>query len=334
MPFLEDEWPERHEPSCFALISDPTRLAERTQRMDACVTELANYYELLKRARSETERRGCDLGSMVSERAYVAERGVRMMIADSLATLNDLRDSRELELGFAETAEVISKVGTDAFTAECYARVRAVADEVSARLHLPPNELITRVLGDLPEIGRIGAADDNEVVLEVRQGEAWEEIRLHAKPAQYQRRRVSVQEFFAPDLTLGPVARAQFNKLEAGSSDDVYWQLVSALLVFREEMYAHARRMAAFGPGTTSGNDPATATAAVGFGLIILGLYIGARGTAKVINGDSTGWVDIGIGVFVIVLGAFAIAGVGQTSISANGIEILLNPPPTEPPVP
>jgi hypothetical protein len=249
--------------------------------------------------------------AQVADRAFEAEADARVLIAETLTALNDLRDAGLLHVGLKDFA--LGAVGEKGLNPAALIRAAKDCEGASA---FPPG-MLDEMAGDL-ERRNVSISYDKDANALALTGRGLLDpharvtrVRLDPRPGDFGR--VGVDEFFSASArhsfhtTQPAYAPPGFHHQEPASGSDqvtldLYSSVVASLAYARELMYRHARKVSEYGHGraTLRANDPAIASA---FALLIVGVGLVAAG--------SSGADPLGLGnpTYDILFGAILIVG-------------------------
>jgi hypothetical protein len=296
-------------PDCLDVVLNRPEAEARFQRASSAFSALKEYRDLLREIdeRESSDPGSCrGLGPLVAERAVAFENHVRMLSADALANVNELRDAGSLQTILAQTAEAAE--ATDGDLADALHRIR----EDGGLKHVD-----STILDEAEDLARGRAArvrrDGKTFRLEMLtfDGERNSEtFSAAAEPGSSGR--VSVADFFAGDRrvvgALRPIGiardchRASFLPIaETVAAKDIYASFVGGLATTRDAAYGHMRRVQEVGHSGFRGRDPVTALVV---GLIAAGAILIGAGVYVIATGG-----DPVTGIFLIGLGVMFIGG-------------------------
>jgi hypothetical protein len=317
---------------CFETMTDLNSARESLHIVDASMRSLRRYND--QRHRIE---RCSNSGRQLAERAYEAERDLRIILKVGLDTLNDLVDSGRLESTFHHEAP---KLGKQVPFNEAFDGVKQFFSG-----HKDFADIDTSFLDDAMRIFR-----DHDVTAEwTRSGlltrfkDTTGEIHAHqldavASPGDMGR--LSTREFFSAksDVVFTPMIAALADEdchhekqilIRDPKRLAAYDTLVGVFGLTRESMYRHARVVDRFGRAHLRGEDPLTAVA------IILGVVAAVAVVAGVaieigcVEGAWTGSICAwGIGLILggVVLGAVVACIAGGCEIILSGAQVVVIP--------
>lgn len=298
-------------PGCLGKALGETEATARLARSSEAFASLVAYRDMMAEVdASELAQPGSCRGlePLLEERAWAFEAATRVLAADALQAVNDLRDSGELGSVMSRAAEYMAShegdVGGKLKEAEeqilravpgIDKRVLAEAIEIASA-----REMSVAPRGDGIEVGMIGVT-----------GERASETFM-ASPGAGSAGRVGVREFFASDRrivsALSPTIAMGADCHRAGRRDlllevdrDLYASFVGGLASMRETSYRHARRLAEIGHSGFRAKDPITA---IVVGAIAVGAILVAIGVIVLATGG-----DVNLGIFLIGAGIIFIAG-------------------------
>jgi hypothetical protein len=315
---------------CFETMTDLTSARERLRIVDASLRSLRRYNE--QRHRIE---RCPNSGRQLAERAYEAEKDLRIILKMGLDTLNELVDSGRLESAFHPEPSQVGK------QVPFYEAFNGVKQFFSG--HKDFADIDTTFLDDAMEIFREHdvTAEWTRSGLLTRFKDATGEIHAHqldARAMPGDLGRISAREFFSAKSSVGltPMLPALGDEdchhekqtlIHNTERLAAYDTLVGVFGLARESMYRHARVVDRFGRAHLRGEDPLTAA------LIILGVVAAAALVAGVTimvgcaEGAWTGNICFwGLGLFIGggALGAAVACIYGLCKIVLSGLEIII----------
>lgn len=308
----------------YRLIADPRTIEDRFRLASECTAALRRYRDNFH----ELERRP-QIDARMTERAYEAERNLRILLKTSLDSINEIWDSGEAR----SMLRLSSKTGTDLgreLSAGLPAAKRFLAERYPG-LDISPLDEISPLLERYKIQSTSGRNDEFTVEFQDGNGQPQKQT-FHVEPAAGDGGRVSSEAFFSPGYgpSFGRVSlydqgnchsASWSSALAAPSSQAVYGALVGSMGVAREMMYTHAREVEEYGPAYVRGAGPVAVV--VGIIIAAIAIYGIATGLTIVIlcmdpgNNIDSGvctagnWI-LGISTLAFFLGA-ALAGVPIT---------------------
>lgn len=320
----EDRNEEHEQKSCYEAIADLDVLRQRLQRTANTYKHIKNYQrfhdEIVRSLRDDpacAER----IRPHLAERAYEAEAHARVLCDDTLATLNELRDSGQLEPALQRAAQRMSRIQESPVDA-LHAVRRGLREDWP--------ELDTGFLDEAEHLFkqqgiRIRRTKGRNPAASIEVGGEVHDFTVSAAPRPGAPGGVTREEFFA-GTNYGPLApevallvpsdchhRLTISPTRHDAPIDAYTTLVASLTVLREQMYHHARQMEEVGPSDLQGNAPIVAIAValiiIGAALVIAGAVIEIGCAAGAWSGSvcDWGWVLLGFGV-IFVAGGICVA--------------------------
>jgi hypothetical protein len=259
--------------ACLEHLCPANERTRRTAVASSTVSALAGYQAYLSGVETAANgMAGCGLHAQLAERAFEAESQLRMLIAEGLNSVNDLRDSGMLQLGLESLATAIENGEPD-----FRIMVEESAKQAQHLLNLP--EAFTgKVLKLIDHRGITVRCDKGSQELVVRargvENES-EETRVRIKPRSGDIGRISLENFFggeggafsiAPEPSGGEAAdcHGRVGQMQRPKSIDAYSGMLGNLASAREAMYRHARKVMQYGHGSTlRTQDPLTVAAVV-----------------------------------------------------------------------
>lgn len=294
-------------------LDDQEVPAARLARATVHARRLDSYLRALGDVRSAGPGRQ-DLSPGLAARAYAAERHARALIHDTLATLNDLRDTGELERVFSE---VVANEGRG------FPEGLAEAPFVAAEACGIPRDRVEELFPSWRDLPLQVTVDAENVIvsgraLDGRGDERRVTFRGYAAPGDIGR--LSTSELFAADhyRILGVTARDP----DARQARDVYGAAVANLVQVKETMYAHARRVDELGPWSIRGAEPTTG---LGLFLAFVGFVLVLVGVVENVANPGKGNDKIGFGAVLLASGLCLIIGWCSETITKDAITITPN---------
>jgi hypothetical protein len=282
-------------------------------------SQLRAYRTLLQSVEhmNQEQRDRCPgLAEAITDRAYDAEAGLRVLFAHGLQTTNELRDTGELYRS-------LQSLGNDALDSESLAsRVDDHVERAGEQYGDDMAEMLREAASLVREAKLSLRLSEQRIVLErpsVTGGT--EEIGIALQREAGQLGRVSVERFFSPDVahtTIWPGRlylpndchhRPLVVDRRPERIVDAYGGVVAGMASAKGAFYQHARRTEEIGHRGMRGEDPVTAViliaiAVVGVGLIIYGAVTGngaliAFGAILVIGAALVAFGGFGLIIFV-----------------------------------
>lgn len=300
---------------CLDVIRPPEERKRRAELARDLLTQLSRYRDFLQRLESGDDCPG--LRAQLVDRAFEAEGHARVLIAETLTALNDLRDAGLLHAGLKDFSQWVAREKN----LNLAARLRAAQDREGAAA-FPPGalaELATNIERRNFDI----SYDEKEDALALS-GRALLDgtsrlthVRLEPRPGDIGR--VGVNEFFgvaagqAFHAAQPPFAPPGCHHREPVSSPepvsvDPYGSALATLAYTRELMYRHARKVREYGHagGALRANDPVGYIIGA-FVLLVAGVMLIVNGAAgnDVLGLGNPAW-NILFGV-VLIIGAIMI---------------------------
>lgn len=321
---IADEKEESSKPDCYRLVADLDTLRGRLERAAAAYTYIKGYqrfHDEVRRSMRDDPRCAETLRPHLAERAFTAEAHTRLLCDDTLATLNELRDTGQLEKALGQAAVRFGRVHESPGEA-----LKAVQEGLGEAWP----ELDTSFLGEAEQIFerqklKVRPAKGKNPAGSITVGERKYDFTVSATPKPGLPGRVSREEFFG-GTARGPVTsgmqvlvpndchhRHTISAAEHDVPIDAYTTFVTSLAVARESMYHHARKMDEVGPSALEGKDPVTAVIVaiivIGAALVIAGatIEIGCATGAWTGSVCDWGWIMLGFGV-IFVAGGICVA--------------------------
>jgi hypothetical protein len=249
------------------------------------------------------------LSSAIPDRAYAFERHTRILLKESLDTLNELRDSGQLQSIFSNAKDLLKGFDPAGVIEEGRVKLRRLDESLDLDFLDEATELVRKLKikvkpreGGLIELRTTGPTGDIERKLLVDGS---------LRPGSIGR--VSTREFFGNFGTSLIVDReprfpppdchhrAQRFGLEVDRID-VYGGVLAGMARLKELAYRHARKVEELGHGDLQGAELATAVIAgiIVIGLVLIGVGVATQTPALVVLG----------GIFVLAGIAGAIWGI------------------------
>lgn len=290
--------------------------AERTRRAetaDICLQRLSDYRAFLSRLESGDSDECAGLQWQLPDRAFDAENSMRVLLAEGLKTINDLRDSGVLFPCLAEFSQW-------ADGADLAAKLREAGEWNLEKVKLPTDlfdELVAIV-----EQRKLSVAYDAERNLMVMRaaGLARDDVaetRVRLRPQAGDTARISVGEFFGAAGRTGvyagePVFVPQDchhlqpvpgSVLSGDTTLDAYGAVLAGFATARESMYRHARKVSQYGHGRAAlrPRDPVTLIGGV---MVVAGAYLIGTATVPGVPVSGTSIAAIAFGLLLIISGA------------------------------
>jgi hypothetical protein len=309
--------------ACLKRMCPPDEITRRTGVASSTVRALADYRAYLSDLEREAKSvSGCGgLRGQLADRAFAAEGQVRVLLAEGLSSLNDLRDSGVLHTSLALFAEALDDHAIDFRTA-----AKESVTQAQRYLQLPEafaNEAL-KVIERRAVPPRYEKESDT-LVFKGGVGNELTENRIRLAPRAGDMGRIGLEHFFggAGRISIQPAPPgAQPGDCHHGAgqigplrSVDAYAGMVATLASTREAMYRHARKVSQYGHGTMlQAEEPVTALLVVaGIGLTIFTVTVVASAVSLVTGGGLGPTFTVGGMSFPIALafgGAAGVAGV------------------------
>lgn len=293
---------------CYGLISNHQTRLERTHIVLNCVREMKLYRGFLEEV--VTARRRCPLlSSAIPDRAYAFERHTRILLKESLDTLNELRDSGQLQSIFSNSKDLLKGFDPAGVIEEGRVKLRRLDETLDLNFFDEAAELARKLKikvkpreGGLIELRTTGPIGDIERRLLIDGS---------LRPGNIGR--VSTREFFGSsgmgliidrEPRFPPPDCHHRAQLFASTLDrvDVYGGVLAGMARLKELAYRHARKVEELGHGDLQGADFGVG---VIVGLIVVGLVLIGVGVAT----QTPALVVLG-GIFVLAGIAGAIWGI------------------------
>jgi hypothetical protein len=306
-----DETRETREARCLDRLLPERERARRVAVTGEALNRLAEYRAYLDALAESSDDPACSGREQLADRAFDAERSYRVLLAEGLRTINDLRDAGMLHSAIGEFGRRAGKDGDlEGLLADAKRELeRAFPDAASHPFDeaLPALQRRKIELHNDPQAGTIGIRAPS-----LTDGSrAGAQVRLAPRPGDLGR--VSLDDFFGAGGRAGvhghtPVALAPdcHHRPSIAVSDrltvDAYSALVGGLAAGRESMYRHARKVSVYGHGrpAVEARDPVS---------IIVGVII-AVGVALIIYGAVTGNAGVaGFGAVLVIGGLLVLFG-------------------------
>ena len=284
--------------ACLEQLCPAAEGERRAAVASAGIRHLVDYRAYLA-ALEDGGEVGCPgLRGQLAERAFAAEAGLRVLLAEGLKSLNDLRDSGMLHAGLSELAHTLE--GGDKDLSRLFREAREELEQGPLALPVElSDEAVTMV-----ERGLIGLGYDSEtdalVVRRVGLADGGpEEIHVPLAPRAGEIGRIDLDQFFGAGGRFGVQAELIFAppsdchqratlEVETPRVVDAYAGILGGMAAAREAMYRHARKVSRYGHGTAlRGEDPVSAaiTAAVLLGIgTLMGSVLGPASLGPVLN--------------------------------------------------
>ena len=306
--------------TCLGRFASQEELGRRARVAAETLSRLEEYRGFLGDLEKTDSCPG--LTNQLADRAFDAERHFRVLLAEGVRSVNDLRDSGLLYPLLAEFGDAAREKGGEGLRERMAAAKKefsAAFPDISTRYF---DEAVEMLAHRKIEVTRDLRADVLRIKAPNLAGGEATEMKVRLKPQAGDLGRISVAEFFGAGGQVGLQAHASVmlpfdcHHRPAGSrifekvrSVDPYNALLGGLAAGRESMYRHARKVSAFGHGESMVRveDPVTIIVAViiavGVGLVIYGLATGDYGLA------AFGAVLILGGILVLCCGFILIIG-------------------------
>jgi hypothetical protein len=296
----------------LSLVLGSAEAEERLRRTSESFAALVAYRDLAARIDDEDMRHpgsGRPLEPIIRERAWGFEASTRVIAADALQSINELRDAGVLETVLLGATSLTSSAGGD-----IAARLRELRPEFAKAVP----QLDIRLIDEAVTI----AASREVRIAERKNSVDVEMIGINgeranqgftASPGPGAGGRVGVREFFSgerrvvsavsPSLLMEPDChRASRMQIAHQSSDvDVYGSFVAGLATMRETSYRQARRVNEVGHSGFNVKDPFTI---IVVGAVVVGAVLIAAGIYVIASGG-----DLNLGIFLIGAGIIFVAG-------------------------
>jgi hypothetical protein len=288
VPSVNDDSPEERlaaARSCLQQLCPRAEGARRAAVASDGIRQLVDYRAYLAAVESEPERDCPGLRAQLAERAFAAEGSFRVVLAEGLKSLNDLRDSGMLHAALSEFARTLK--GDEQNLSQMF---RATREELQRGPLALPGELSDEALGEVERrlIG-LGYDSERDALIVRRVGLADgkpEQMHVPLSPRTGEMGRIDLDQFFGagdPFSIRGEVIIAppsdchQRVTIDVETANprviDAYAGVLGGMATAREAMYRHARKVSRYGHGTgLRGDDPVTAgiTAGVIWGVATL----------------------------------------------------------------
>lgn len=301
--------------ACLEQLYPSSEGTRRAKVVAEGVQRLADYRKYL--AALEGASGLCPgLQGQLGDRAFDAEATFRVMLAETVQTLNDLRDSGLLHAQLAGFAAALG--GEEKSLAGTYPQMK---EELSKTpIHLP-DEFDQELHATFQHQDVYVRHDAESGVIVVRgkkaAGGAPVTTRIRLAPQVGDLGRIGLDQFFGANGSGGlsasqpiptpPDCHHQLKRTEAEPSPtvDVYSALLGGLATARESMYRHARKVSEYGHGKAMvrAHDPVTVgviTAAIFVTVGVIAGFLYAFGNADIIP----------LGALIVSYGSFVIAGI------------------------
>lgn len=303
--------------ACLERICPPEQAKRRAGAATSRVHALADYHAYLSSLeQTGNGATGCrGLHGQLADRAFEAESNVRMLLAEGVDSLNELRDSGMLHASLRQFAAEIGSGKID-----LAASVRESVQQVKQSLDLPEafaNELL-RFMEQHPISVRYDRKSETLVVRKEDDADAPAETRIRIAPRAGDLGRIDLETFFGPSGSVsvqrGPRAGGGDCHRPKGEAQplhsvDAYSTMLGALAASREAFYGHARKASQYGHGTElRARDPAVV------GLVLVGIALTVFVVAFIValvSGGVTVTPGGGISFPIVTAIAAGIAAVG-----------------------
>jgi hypothetical protein len=266
--------------------------------VSSAVSALADYRAYLSNLESAGEAATpCSgLRGQLSERAFDAEVQVRMLLAEGLNSLNDLRDSGMFQVNLAAFAEALDS-GTIDFRQTAQESVKKVQELLDL-----PAAFADEMLGMMERRAVTVRYERETGSLVVRGndlGNATRETRIRVAPQAGDMGRIGLQHFFSGEggFSIQPEppggassdCHRRTGEIQQPPSIDAYSAMVATMASAREAIYSHARKVSQYGHGTLlRAKDPVVA------GLVVVGVALTVLIVAAVVGTVGPGGVGVG----------------------------------------
>lgn len=293
---------------CLERLCPPAERARRAAVVSEGVRSLIAYRAYLDTVERERDTPGCaGPRAQVADRAFAEECAFRVLLAEGLNSLNDLRDSGMLHAGLAEFARTVGGGNSD-----IAAMIRETREEFRKEPLALPDEFFDQALKTVERRQLRVSYEAESRMLVVRglslvDGEP-EETHVRLAPRAGDSGRASLDQFFGAGDRVGiyagppPLApsdchqRASTAGVERPQSAEIYAASIGGLAAAREALYRHARKVSQYGHGTTlRGHDPGVTTlviAGVELAVVVIGLIVQAVSTDPTVKTIAT-WIAL-----------------------------------------
>lgn len=310
--------------ACLERICPRNERTRRAEVTTSTVQALADYRAYL----SDLERAGdgamgCGgLRGQLAERAFDAEGQMRVLLAEGLNSLNDIRDSGLLHASLALFAQGAESGQIDFRTA-----AEESVKQAQKSLDLPSGftEEVLQILERRTITIRYERESETLVVRATGLDNEPEETRVRIAPRAGDLGRISLDHFFGDEGGFSVQAEqtrgrrgdchSRAGRIERTQSLDAYAAYVGFLALGRETLYRHARKVSRYGHGSLlRARDPIDAAISVAIiAAIVLGVSIMA-GTITAVTGIGPTFrlfgVTIPVALAIAVVAAIALVAV------------------------
>lgn len=255
---------------CLSRLCPEEEKSRRLAISEECVRSLTSYQGFLKSLEGERDCAGSR--AQLADRAFEAEAACRILFAEGLRSLNDLRDSGLLH---AQMTDIARSLGTGE---KAVAEIFAMAKEQKSKMPISlPDEYYEQTLAVVQKADVRVRYDAEANVLVVRKRNALggdtATTRLRLSPQAGDLGRVSIDQFFSPSVRFAlkpagptPVApdchhrATPLPEIGQGGTIDLYGAILGSMAAGRESIYRHARKASEYGHGATvvKARDPVT----------------------------------------------------------------------------
>lgn len=314
---LQDSFKRAQE--CLRQLCSKAEGSRRMEIVKGCVQSLVDYQAYLKNLDIEcSEYPG--VRAQLTDRAFEAESTFRILLAEGLKSLNDIRDSGLLHAQASALANSLDSDEKD---------IADILDKLGERhpempLSLPDDFYAQTLTAIREQEARIGYDDSAQVLILSKRSVGDGGIikrRFRLLPQAGDLGRIDVDSFFAAN---GGFAIRPGNPIEVptdchhrvtlpylnGNSTDLYAAALGALASAREAIYHHARKVSEYGHGASvvRANDPITVAVA------IAGVAVAVAATVILLNLNIPGLfppsISLDVNIAFLLFGAAVIVGV------------------------
>jgi hypothetical protein len=303
--------------ACLESMCPPAEGTRRAAVVSSTIGALTSYRTFLSNLEGAGETAAVcgGLRGQLPDRAFEAEGQVRVLLAEGLNTLNDLRDSGVLHLSLNSFAQAL-----DGGKLDFLAAARETVKKVQEALDLPA-QFTDEALGIIERRAVTVRYERESETLVVRTGQVEngsEEARIRIAPRAGDTGRIDLQHFFGSDGgfsvypepagSQGGDCHRRTGQVQPLQSIDAYSGMVGALASAREAMYRHARKVTQYGHGSTVRAQDPVVVLVVAIVVVFVALVVAALpgSPAFTFAGMS---IPIGAAIAIVALVAVVVIG-------------------------
>jgi hypothetical protein len=257
MKINEAPTPEDRQGQCLCALLSPEVALERLAVASTSLAYLANYRESL----AQLER--CDnMAGPLRDRAYEAERHVRILLKVGLDSLNDLTDSGMFGVAIQRCSEIVRESGALPIP-EAFDALRSFFAQ-----HSVNTACIDEAAGLLAKHDIVISAEGDGLLVKISNGVQAGEYVIEPRPHPGDLGRIGSKRFFCEGgsgFTMVSLDQDHRHRDEYVSASgrhvhrlDVYGETVAVFNAAKETIYRHARTVEMVGRPHLHGRDPVT----------------------------------------------------------------------------